>query len=573
MPLNRPALTLGSGPRGVHDARRWVVRTCQDISRDDLTECAELGVSELVTNALLHGEPPIRVRVRGTARAPADRGARLSREAPILPGHLRARPGRGGAPHLRSRARHRGAQRGRLGRRDRGRRQGRLVRAGRRRRRGPRRPRRDHRHRRAPSRPDPDPGPGPRPHRQRAAPSLHRLPAALPRAAPRGPPARPGARERLPARQEPAATCSARLDRHLREGIGVEQIEAAIAANTADTDLVVHMPRSTAAHLDAGSSSCSTSPTTSAASSGCSRWPARTEQRRVPELVPLRVRAPGRGRARRSPGPIPPGPAQRRLVTPAPRRASAVAWWGLELFRWWLGDLAPDGERLPVDHLRDQRSAAPSCSPPCPPLSGGACAPGPDAALGPGLLGGFTTHVGVRRGGPRAARRADRGGTAAAYLVGTRRWPASARGRCSAERRGRGPASDALLVALGAAVGAPLRFWLAERLDSDRFPARDLAGERRRLGPAGPSWSGSASRVGRSRSSAPGSAAGFTTYSTFAVQTVGLGTRRGRRTPRPRWRWRWPAAPSATGSGLRRSRARATGRRRCRSGGRPRARR
>ena len=36
VPLNRPALTLGSGPRGVHDARRWVVRTCADIGRDDL---------------------------------------------------------------------------------------------------------------------------------------------------------------------------------------------------------------------------------------------------------------------------------------------------------------------------------------------------------------------------------------------------------------------------------------------------------------------------------------------------------------------------------------------------------
>ena len=66
MPLNRPALSLGSGPRGVQDARRWVVDTCRDIGRDDLVECAELGVSELVTNALLHGADPISVRVRGT---------------------------------------------------------------------------------------------------------------------------------------------------------------------------------------------------------------------------------------------------------------------------------------------------------------------------------------------------------------------------------------------------------------------------------------------------------------------------------------------------------------------------
>jgi anti-sigma regulatory factor (Ser/Thr protein kinase) len=86
VPLNRPALTLGSGPRGVHDARRWVVRTCTDIGRDDLVECAELGVSELVTNALLHGEPPIQVRVRGTIEHPRIEVRDSSLEAPILPG-------------------------------------------------------------------------------------------------------------------------------------------------------------------------------------------------------------------------------------------------------------------------------------------------------------------------------------------------------------------------------------------------------------------------------------------------------------------------------------------------------
>ncbi len=70
MPLTRPALALGPGPRGVQAARQWVVRTCRDIGRDDLVECAELGVSELVTNALLHGAPPIRIRVRGTVEHP-----------------------------------------------------------------------------------------------------------------------------------------------------------------------------------------------------------------------------------------------------------------------------------------------------------------------------------------------------------------------------------------------------------------------------------------------------------------------------------------------------------------------
>jgi hypothetical protein len=54
----------------VHDARRWVVQTCRDIGREELSECAELGISELVTNAVLHGEPPIRMQLRGTPDHP-----------------------------------------------------------------------------------------------------------------------------------------------------------------------------------------------------------------------------------------------------------------------------------------------------------------------------------------------------------------------------------------------------------------------------------------------------------------------------------------------------------------------
>ncbi len=85
MPLNRPALLLGAGPRSVQDARRWVVDTCRDIDRPELAECAELGVSELVTNALLHGEGPIRVRVRGTREHPRVEVRDGSRERPVLP--------------------------------------------------------------------------------------------------------------------------------------------------------------------------------------------------------------------------------------------------------------------------------------------------------------------------------------------------------------------------------------------------------------------------------------------------------------------------------------------------------
>jgi anti-sigma regulatory factor (Ser/Thr protein kinase) len=86
VPLNRPALTLGSGPGGVHEARRWVTSTCLDIGRPDLVECAEIGVSELVTNAILHGRPPISVRVRGTKEHPHIEVMDTSCDPPVLPG-------------------------------------------------------------------------------------------------------------------------------------------------------------------------------------------------------------------------------------------------------------------------------------------------------------------------------------------------------------------------------------------------------------------------------------------------------------------------------------------------------
>ena len=92
MPLNRPAITLALGPRGVHQARRWVVQTCLDIDRPDLVDCAELGVSELVTNAVLHAAGPIQVRVRGTREHPRVDVRDASVERPVLPGPLALDP-------------------------------------------------------------------------------------------------------------------------------------------------------------------------------------------------------------------------------------------------------------------------------------------------------------------------------------------------------------------------------------------------------------------------------------------------------------------------------------------------
>jgi anti-sigma regulatory factor (Ser/Thr protein kinase) len=92
VPLNRPPLALGRGPRGVHDARRWVAELCVEIGRPELAECAQLGVSELVTNALLHGEPPITVRMRGTTEHPRVEVRDSSVEPPILPTEPLDRP-------------------------------------------------------------------------------------------------------------------------------------------------------------------------------------------------------------------------------------------------------------------------------------------------------------------------------------------------------------------------------------------------------------------------------------------------------------------------------------------------
>ncbi|WP_240938021.1 ATP-binding protein [Nocardioides sp. JQ2195] len=63
-------MRLGSSPRSVSDARRWAAEACHKLDREDLVESAELGISELVTNALLHAEPPIAIRMRGTRRHP-----------------------------------------------------------------------------------------------------------------------------------------------------------------------------------------------------------------------------------------------------------------------------------------------------------------------------------------------------------------------------------------------------------------------------------------------------------------------------------------------------------------------
>jgi anti-sigma regulatory factor (Ser/Thr protein kinase) len=68
--LTTRALSLPAKPPSVRLARTWVRDSLAEIGRHELVDSAQLGVSELVTNALLHGEPPVEVRLRGTREHP-----------------------------------------------------------------------------------------------------------------------------------------------------------------------------------------------------------------------------------------------------------------------------------------------------------------------------------------------------------------------------------------------------------------------------------------------------------------------------------------------------------------------
>lgn len=84
MPLSS-RLSLEASPRSASLARRWVGGICRQLDREDLLEAAELGTSELVTNAVLHGAEPIVVMVRGTASHPRVEVHDGSAEMPAQP--------------------------------------------------------------------------------------------------------------------------------------------------------------------------------------------------------------------------------------------------------------------------------------------------------------------------------------------------------------------------------------------------------------------------------------------------------------------------------------------------------
>jgi anti-sigma regulatory factor (Ser/Thr protein kinase) len=70
VPENSRTLALPASPPSVRLARDWVTGVLADIGRPELAESARLAVSELVTNAILHADPPMTVHVRGTVEHP-----------------------------------------------------------------------------------------------------------------------------------------------------------------------------------------------------------------------------------------------------------------------------------------------------------------------------------------------------------------------------------------------------------------------------------------------------------------------------------------------------------------------
>ena len=85
VPLQRSMLRVDHTSRGVREARSWVGARLRDVGRDDLVWSAELAVSELLSNALLHAEPPIVVQMGGTRDHPRVEVSDGSVDPPAMP--------------------------------------------------------------------------------------------------------------------------------------------------------------------------------------------------------------------------------------------------------------------------------------------------------------------------------------------------------------------------------------------------------------------------------------------------------------------------------------------------------
>lgn len=66
----RRTLSLAASPASVRLARQWITEALTTLGRPELIESAQLALTEVVTNSILHSAPPILVRMRGTAERP-----------------------------------------------------------------------------------------------------------------------------------------------------------------------------------------------------------------------------------------------------------------------------------------------------------------------------------------------------------------------------------------------------------------------------------------------------------------------------------------------------------------------
>lgn len=85
VPQTSPSLDVATGSQGLQDARAWVVDIVRAWGRPELAETTELAACELMTNAVLHADPPIQVRVRGTRGHPRVEVRDGSTEPPVMP--------------------------------------------------------------------------------------------------------------------------------------------------------------------------------------------------------------------------------------------------------------------------------------------------------------------------------------------------------------------------------------------------------------------------------------------------------------------------------------------------------
>jgi anti-sigma regulatory factor (Ser/Thr protein kinase) len=85
VPLQRSSLRVDHTSRAVRAARVWVGERLSAVGREDLVWSAEVAVSELLSNALLHGEPPIVVQMGGTRDHPRVEVSDGSTQLPAMP--------------------------------------------------------------------------------------------------------------------------------------------------------------------------------------------------------------------------------------------------------------------------------------------------------------------------------------------------------------------------------------------------------------------------------------------------------------------------------------------------------